>query len=173
MRHQVLNLYLKFKSVCYKLKTVNIPEYETMRTLQKRIDFLQIEVASKDALIKTLIEMQTGFLESGTNCISQDKGNMSSINIKQNSFIPANNSRHKRKRYYDLISRESNSMNIYSNQNEERTHSVNPVEKLADKKNRKEIRHNIQKVKFQKRNSCLSEGCTVAQLKRIFANSVV
>ena len=45
-----------------------------MITLQKRIDLLQNEVASKHAIIKMLIEMQTGILDSGTNCTSQDKG---------------------------------------------------------------------------------------------------
>ena len=29
----------KFQFVCDKLKTINIPEFETMATLQKRIDF--------------------------------------------------------------------------------------------------------------------------------------
>ena len=39
----------KFQFVCDKLKTINIPEYETMTTQwQKRIDFLQNEVASRD-----------------------------------------------------------------------------------------------------------------------------
>ena len=41
-----------------------------MKTLQKWIDFLQNEVASKDAIIKMLIEMKTGILDSGTNCTS-------------------------------------------------------------------------------------------------------
>ena len=49
-----------------------------MTTLQKRIDFLKNEVASNDAIIKLLIEMQTGILDSGTNCTSQDKDNIPS-----------------------------------------------------------------------------------------------
>ena len=38
-----------------------------MKTLQNRIDFLQKEAALKDAIIKMLLEMQTGNLDSGTN----------------------------------------------------------------------------------------------------------
>ena len=38
---EISSLDSKFQSVCDKLKTVNIPEYETMETLQNRIDFLQ------------------------------------------------------------------------------------------------------------------------------------
>ena len=56
---EISSLYFKFQFVCEKLKTINISEYETMTTLKKRIDFLQNEVASKDAIIKMLIEMQT------------------------------------------------------------------------------------------------------------------
>ena len=41
-------------------KNYQHPEYETMTTLQKKIDFLQNEVASKNAIIKILVEMQTG-----------------------------------------------------------------------------------------------------------------
>ena len=67
-----------------------------MKTLQNRIDFLQNEVASKDAIIKMLLEMQTGNLDSGTNCTSPDKDKITSINITDNSFIPVNNSEHKR-----------------------------------------------------------------------------
>ena len=47
-------------------------EYETMKTLQNRTDFLQNEVGSKDAIIKMLLEMQTGNLVSGINCTSPD-----------------------------------------------------------------------------------------------------
>ena len=59
------------QSVCHKLITINIPEYETMTALQKRIDFLQNEVASRDATIKMLTEMQTGILDSSTNYSSR------------------------------------------------------------------------------------------------------
>ena len=45
--------------VCDKLKPINISEYETIKTFQKRIDFLQNKAASKDAIIKMLLEMQT------------------------------------------------------------------------------------------------------------------
>ena len=86
----------KFQYACDKLKTINIPEYETMTTQwQKRIDFLQNEVASRDAIIKILLEMHTGILDSGTNCTSQDKDKITSINITDDSCIPVNNSKHK------------------------------------------------------------------------------
>ena len=86
----------KFQCVCNKLKTINIPEYETVTTIQKRVDFLQNEVASKDAIIKIFLEMQTGILDSGTNCTSQNKDKITSINITDDSCIPVNNSKHKR-----------------------------------------------------------------------------
>ena len=41
--------------------------------------------------------MQTGILDSDINYNSQDKNNMWSIEITDNSFIPVNNSKHKRK----------------------------------------------------------------------------
>ena len=41
---KISNLDSKFQFVCDKLKTINIPEYETMKTLQNRIEFLQNEV---------------------------------------------------------------------------------------------------------------------------------
>ena len=44
-----------------------------MKTLQKRIDFLQNKVASKDAIIKMLLERQNRNLDSGTNCTSQNR----------------------------------------------------------------------------------------------------
>ena len=44
-----------------------------MKTLQKRIDFLQNEVASKDAITKMLLERQNRNLDSGTNCTSQNR----------------------------------------------------------------------------------------------------
>ena len=74
----------------------NIPEYETMKTLQNRIDFLQKEAALKDAIIKMLLEMKTGNLDSGANCTPPDKDKITSINITDDSFIPVNNSKHKR-----------------------------------------------------------------------------
>ena len=82
----------KLQFVCDKLKTINIPEYETVTILQKRIDFLQNEVASEDAKIKMFLEMQTGVLDSGTNCTSQGKDKITSINIPDNLFIAVNNS---------------------------------------------------------------------------------
>ena len=74
---------------------MNIPKYETMKTLQKRIDFLQNEGASKDAIIKMLLKMQIGNVDSGNNCTSQDKDKITSINITDDSFISVNNSKHK------------------------------------------------------------------------------
>ena len=65
-----------------------------MTTLQKRIDFLQNEVVSKDAIIKMLLEKQTGVLDSVTNCTSQDKDTATSINISDDSFFPVRNSIH-------------------------------------------------------------------------------
>ena len=62
---------MNHQSVCHKLKIINIPEYETMTALQKRIDFLQNEIASRDAIIKMLTEMQTGILDSSTNYFSR------------------------------------------------------------------------------------------------------
>ena len=59
---EISSLDSKFQFAFDKLKTINIPEHETITTFQKRIDFLQNEVASKDAIIKMLIEMQTGIL---------------------------------------------------------------------------------------------------------------
>ena len=59
-----------------------------MKTLQNRIDFLQNEVASKDTIIKMLLEMQTENLDSGTNCTSPDKDKITSINITHDLFIP-------------------------------------------------------------------------------------
>ena len=62
---------------------------------QNRIDFLQNEVASKDTIIKMLLEMQTENLDSGTNCTSSDKDKITSINITHDLFIPVNNLTHK------------------------------------------------------------------------------
>ena len=61
---EISSLDSKLQFVCDKLKTINIPEHETVTILQKRIDFLQNEVASKDAITKMLLEMQTGILDS-------------------------------------------------------------------------------------------------------------
>ena len=41
---EIPSLNSKFQFVCDKLKIINIPKYETMKTLQSRIDFLQNEV---------------------------------------------------------------------------------------------------------------------------------
>ena len=51
---------------------------------------------SKDAIMKMLLEMQTGNLHSDTNCTSPDKAKITSINITDDSFISFNNSKHKR-----------------------------------------------------------------------------
>ena len=93
---EIFCLDSKFQFVCDKLKTVNTPEYETMATLQKRIDFLQNEVASKDAIINMLLGMQTGILDSGTNCTSQHKDKTTSINITDDLLVTVKNSKHKR-----------------------------------------------------------------------------
>ena len=66
-----------------------------MKTLQKRIDFLQNEVASKDAIIKMLLERQNRNLDSGTNCTSQNRDKKTSMKITDDSFIPINNWKHK------------------------------------------------------------------------------
>ena len=63
-----------------------------------------------------LIEMQTGILDSGANYNSQDKDSISSINITDNSFIPANNLKHKQNYNQNKENR---------NQNKKRTRSVN------------------------------------------------
>ena len=83
---EISSLDSKLQFVCDKLKTINIPEHETVTILQKRIDFLQNEVASKDAITKMLLEMQTGILDSGTNCTSQGKDKITSMNIPENFF---------------------------------------------------------------------------------------
>ena len=93
-----------------------------MKQLQ-RIDFLQNKVASEDAIIKMLVEMQTGILDSGTNCTSQDKDNTTSINITDDSFIPANNSKHKRNYDQNKKNRE---------QNKEKTNSKNADQEISD-----------------------------------------
>ena len=113
----------KFQCVRDKLKTINIPEYETMTTLQKRNDFLQNEVASKDAITKMLVEMQTGILDSGNNCTSQDKDNITSINITDDSLIPVNNSNLKRNYDQNKKNRE---------QSKEKTNSENADQELSD-----------------------------------------
>ena len=101
----------------------NIPEYETMKTLQNRIDFLQKEAVLKDAIIKMLLEVQTGNLDSGTNCTPPDKDKITSINITDDSFIPVNNSKHKRN--YDQNEKTRK-------QNKEKTNSENADQELSD-----------------------------------------
>ena len=44
-----------------------------MKTLQKGIDFLQNEVASKHAITRMLLERQNRNLDSGTNSTSQNR----------------------------------------------------------------------------------------------------
>ena len=46
--------------------------------------------------MKKFVEMQIRILDSSTNYTSQDKGNITSINITDDSFIPVSNSKHKR-----------------------------------------------------------------------------
>ena len=64
-----------------------------MTTLQQMIDFLQNEVASKKAIIQMLLEMQTGILDSDTNCTSQDKDKIASIKITDDLSVLVNNSK--------------------------------------------------------------------------------
>ena len=40
--------------------------------------------------------MKTGNLDSGTNCTSQEKDKITSIYLTDDSFIPVNNSKHRR-----------------------------------------------------------------------------
>ena len=70
-----------------------------------------------------LLEMQTGNLDSGTNCTSPDIDKITSINITDDSFIPVNNSKHKRN--YD-----ENKKN--RGQNKEKTNSENADQELSD-----------------------------------------
>ena len=79
-----------------------------MTTLQKKIDFLQNEVASKNAIIKMLVEMQTGIWDWGTSCTSQDKDNITSVNITDNSLISVNNLKHKQNYDQKKKNREQN-----------------------------------------------------------------
>ena len=74
-------------------------------------------------MIKMLAEMQTGILDSGTNCTSQDKDNITSINITDDSFIPVNNSKHKRNYDRNKKNRE---------QIKEKTNSENADQELSD-----------------------------------------
>ena len=69
-----------------------------------------------------LLEMQTGNLDSGTNCTSPDKDKITSINITDDSFIPVNNSEHKR----DYDQNEKNRM-----QNKKKTNSENADQELS------------------------------------------
>ena len=89
-------------------KNYQHPEYEAMTTLQKKIDFLQNEVATKNAIIKMLVEMQTGIWDRGTSCTSQDKDNITSVNITDNSFISVNNLKHKQNYDQKKKNREQN-----------------------------------------------------------------
>ena len=58
-----------------------------MKKLQNKIDFLQNEVALKEIIIKMLLEMETGNLDSDTNRTSPDKDKITSINITDDSFV--------------------------------------------------------------------------------------
>ena len=123
----------KFQFVCDKLKTINIPKYEIITTPQKKIGFLQNEVASKGAKIKILLEMQTGILGSSTNCTSQDKDKATSINIIDDSFVPVNNSKHKRNCDQNKKNRR---------QNKQKTNAENPDQELSDiNQNRNQTTH--------------------------------
>ena len=93
---EISSLDYKFQFVCDKLKTINIPEYETIITLQNGINFLQNKVVSEDAIIEMLLEIQTGNLDLGTNCTSQDKDKITSINITDDSLIPVNQNKKNR-----------------------------------------------------------------------------
>ena len=104
-------------------KNYQHPEYETMTTLQKKIDFLQNEVASKNAIIKILVEMQTGIWDWGNSCTSQDKDNITSVNITDNSFISVNNLKHKQNYDQKKKNRE---------QNKEKTNWKNADQELSD-----------------------------------------
>ena len=93
---EISSLDYKFQFVCDKLKTINILEYETIITLQNGINFLQNKVVSEDAIIEMLLEIQTGNLDLGTNCTSQDKDKITSINITDDSLIPVNQNKKNR-----------------------------------------------------------------------------
>ena len=67
--------------------------------------------------------MQTGNLDSGTNCTSPDIDKITSINITDDSFIPVNNSKHKRN--YDQNEKTRK-------QNKEKTNSENADQELSD-----------------------------------------
>ena len=70
-----------------------------------------------------LVEMQTGLLDSGTNCTSQDKDNITSINITDDSLISVNNSNLKRNYDQNKKNRE---------QSKEKTNSENADQELSD-----------------------------------------
>lgn len=62
---------------------------------------------------------------------------MSFLNVTDNSFIPVNNSKHKRKNNNDLTVNESKPMNICSDQNKERTHSINSDQELSNEQQKR------------------------------------
>ena len=111
-----------------------------------------------------LLEMQTGNLDSDTNCTSPDKDKITSVNITDDSFIPVNNSKHKRN--YD-----ENKKN--RGQNKEKTNTENADQELSDINQNGNQHIHIQIGVFQKINSCLSETYTVIQLRRIYTNCLV
>ena len=77
--------------------------------------------------------MQTGILDSGTNCTSQDKDKATSINIIDDSFVPVNNSKHKQN--YD-----QNKKN--RGKNKQKINAGNPDQELSDiNQNRNQTTH--------------------------------
>ena len=70
-----------------------------------------------------MLEMHTGILDSGTNCASQDKDKITSINITDDSCIPVNNSKHKQN--YDQNKKKRV-------QNKEKINSENADQELSD-----------------------------------------
>ena len=89
-----------------------------------------------------LIEIQTGILDSGTNCTSQDKDNITSINMAEDSFILINNSKHKRN--YDQNKRNRG-------QNKGKTNSENADQELSDiNENEKQTTYTNRDISVQK-----------------------
>ena len=84
---EISRLDSKFQSVCNKLKTVNIQEYETMKTLQNRIDFLQNEVASRSSNQIVIGNADWEFGPRYTNCTSSDKDKIINFHKHYKQFI--------------------------------------------------------------------------------------
>ena len=133
-----------------------------MATLQKKTDFLQNEVASKDAIIKILLEMQTGILDSGTDCTSQDNVKITSMNITEDSFVPVNNSKHKQN--YDQNKKKGG-------QNKEKTNLENPEQELSDiNQNGNQTTHTNRNISEKKQlfTGNLRSDTTVKDLYKLF-----